>query len=141
MEAGMTVTMGVRKAYFRLLADLSELAAENKTVDEQNFQSIDQREPLIRVKSEFAGRYEKMPSGFHHQIPANLVMFTMLILFIYGGTTLVEEIKHGLLKRIKVAPVTSRQIFLGKWTGVTLIGILQSAILITFGRLFRRHAI
>ena len=140
VAGGMTAEIAVRRAYFRLLADLAELGVTGDSLTLTNLQKLDGRTPLIRVHKEYAGRYKKIPSGFYQQIPANVVMFTMLVLFLYAGHSLVEEKKFGLLRRMRVAPVSMTQIYLGKLVGVTLVGLVQVGILLFFGRfLFSVH--
>jgi len=140
VAGGMAAEIGIRRAYFRLLADLAELGVTGDSLSLANLQKLDGRTPLIRVNKEYAGRYKKIPSGFYHQIPANVVMFTMLVLFLYAGHSLVEEKKFGLLRRMRIAPVSMTQIYLGKLVGVTLVGLVQVFILLFFGRfLFAVH--
>ena len=119
VESKMTVVMAVRKAYFRLLADLADLNVHDQKINRNNFVRLDRREPLIKVKKEFAGRAKIIPTGFNHQIPANIVMFTMLVVFLYAGHSLIDEKRAGLLRRIKIAPVSFEQLFLGKLLGIT----------------------
>ncbi|NIA30400.1 MAG: ABC transporter permease [Actinobacteria bacterium] len=134
VESKMTVVMAVRKAYFRLLADLADLNVHDQKINRNNFVRLDRREPLIKVKKEFAGRAKIIPTGFNHQIPANIVMFTMLVVFLYAGHSLIDEKRAGLLRRIKIAPVSFEQLFLGKLLGITLVGLIQVGILLFLGR-------
>jgi len=134
VEGKMTAVMAVRKAYFRLLADLADLNVHDQKINRNNFVRLDRREPLIKVKKEFAGRAKIIPTGFNHQIPANIVMFTMLVVFLYAGHSLIDEKRAGLLRRIRIAPVSYEQLFLGKLSGITLVGLIQVGILLFFGR-------
>ncbi len=134
VEGKMTAVMAVRKAYFRVLADLADLHVHDQEISEKSFSNLDHREPLIKVKKEFAGRAKIIPSGFDHQIPANIVMFTMVVVFLYAGHSLIDEKRYGLLRRIKIAPVSFEQLFLGKLLGITLVGLIQVGILLLLGR-------
>lgn len=135
IEAGMAAEMGVRKSAYRILADLAELKSRRKPLDRSGFQKLDSRTPLVRVDTEYAGVHRTIPSGFSGQIPAQVVQFTLLILFLYAGSMLFEEKQKGLLRRIRVAPVSFSQIYFGKLLGATGVGIVQMTLLLAIGRL------
>lgn len=135
LEAEMAAEMAVRKSYMRLLADIIELKAGDDSVTIRNIQAIKDRDRLVRVNSSYAGRHKIIPTGYNHQVPANIVMFTMLIIFIYAGSMVVDEKKAGIFRRFIIAPIDFRQIFWGKVAGGTFIGLLQIFLLIFIGRL------
>jgi ABC-2 type transport system permease protein len=135
VQAGMTANVAIRKAYFRLLADLAEVNVAGHSFKESDFSIIDGRAPLVHIDVEMAGRHKIIPSGFNQQVPANIVMFAMLIVFIYAGSALLEERNAGLLRRIKIAPVGFLRLYLGKLLGATMIGLVQILILLVAGRL------
>jgi ABC-2 type transport system permease protein len=134
LEAGMTAVMGIRKAYYRLLADLAEIAVAGQKKEPASFTQLDQREPLIGVQTSYAGKHVIIPSGFHHTVPANIIQFSLIMLFIYGGATILEEKQNGLLRRIRIGPVDFLQLFLGKLLNVLWIGFVQIALLMIVGR-------
>lgn len=134
IEAEATAELSIRKAYLRLLADLAELKITKLPVDMIELRKLDAREPRITVETALAGRHVKIPSGFNHQVPANVVMFTLLTLFLYGGNSMLEEKKSGAFRRIKVAPVSQGQLFVGKLLNVLLIGLVQIGLLLFVGR-------
>ncbi len=139
-DAELSATLAVRKAYGRLLADLSEWSQSDADSISSVFDIIDNRSPLIQVKTERAGRLKTIPSGFNHQTPATLVMFTMLVLFIYGGTQLLDDKLSGTLRRLQTAPVGFAHLFIGKSLGVVLIGWIQMIILLAAGKvLFKTY--
>jgi ABC-2 type transport system permease protein len=135
VEAGMTAEMAVRKSAYRMLADLAELRVSHHRINEQGFQMLDDRPPLVKVESGYAGFHQTIPAGFTGQVPAQIVQFTLLILFIYAGSMLFEEKQKGLLRRTRVAPVSFSQIYFGKLLGAILVGVVQIAILLAVGRL------
>ncbi|HDQ45132.1 MAG TPA: ABC transporter permease [bacterium] len=135
VEAAMTAEMGIRKAIFRTLADLAELRVKHRKVDENALAGLDAREPLIPVRSEMAGRNIRIPEGYNGQVPAQVVQFTLLIVFIYAGNLLFEEKQKGLLRRTRIAPVTLLQLYLGKLLGILFVGLCQIALLFLVGRL------
>ncbi|MBN1543074.1 ABC transporter permease [candidate division KSB1 bacterium] len=133
-EAAMTAELAVRKALYRLLADLGEVRLNPDLEPDSVYAAIDRRPSLIRVDIQQAGRHRIIPSGYAHQTPGNLVMFTLLFVLIYGGTILQEERRSGALRRIAVAPLSLQQIFAGKWLGLTVIALLQMILLLIAGR-------
>jgi len=72
-----------------------------------------------------AGKRQKIPSGFEQAIPGILVMFTILVLLTSGGSTLVNERKQGLLRRLASAPFTRTEVVAGKWGGRMLLAVIQ----------------
>ncbi len=132
--ARTTADLAVKKAVYRLLADLTELDIQGRPVASKSFAALDQRPPLIIVSASYAGKAKVIPIGFSQQVPANLVMFCMLALFIYSGTTLVEERSNGLLRRLGTAPLHFHQLFFGRICGVTATGLLQIGIILVLGR-------
>ena len=133
IEAEATAEMAIRKSYLRLLADLSELKVNDKNVGPTNLTSLDTIPAKITISASFAGKHLIIPSGFDHQVPANIVMFTLLILFIYAGNTMLEEKKSGVLRRIKIAPIGFVHLFIGKLLNVLIIGLIQIGLLLFVG--------
>ena len=134
LEAEMTTSLAIRKSSLRLLADLVEITSQGDSVTIDNVKELEARAPLITVKSSYAGKHKIIPTGFNQYVPANIVMFTMLIIFIYSGKMALDEKKSGLFRRIYIAPVNFLELFLGKLLGSTLIGLVQISILVIVGR-------
>ena len=67
----------------------------------------------VKLKASFAGR-QPVPSGFNFSLPGNLVMYVMMNLLIFGGTTLASERNNGVIKRMLSSPVRRMEIVLGK---------------------------
>ena len=92
---------------------------------------------IIEVKSQFPeNTITKVPSGFDHTIPGILVQFIMMMVLIYGGVTVMEDRKRGVLTRILYSSVSIPGLWGGKFLGRLLMGILQAIILIVTGLLF-----
>jgi ABC-2 type transport system permease protein len=77
-----------------------------------------------------------IPSGFDHTIPGTMVQFIMMMVLIYGGVSVLEDRKNGVLGRILFSAATFGELFGGKFLGRLLMGLLQAAILIFAGKLF-----
>lgn len=135
MEAEATATLAIRRAYFLLLADLTELAVTRQNVTPANIDILAAREPLVSIQTAYSGMNKIIPSGYNFQVPANIVMFTMVVVFIYAGTGTLEEKNAGLLRRIRVAPVSFIQLFTGKLIGIALVGLVQIFLLLIIGKL------
>jgi ABC-2 type transport system permease protein len=133
LEAAMTASMGIRKAYFRLLADLAESAVKGKKKDKKTLQAFEGREPFIKLKTEYAGRHVTIPRGFNQVVPANIVQFSLLMVFIYAGSAIIEEKRNGLLRRIRICPVSHLDLFLGKLLNVLFLGLVQIILLMCVG--------
>lgn len=134
VEAGLTAELAVRKAAYRLLADMVELKSRLLGFSQNGLEDLDARERLIRLETSYAGKHIIIPSGFTAQVPAQIVQFTLLILFIFSGSMLFEEKKNGLLRRTRVAPVSFLQLYLGKLAGAILVGLTQMTVLLLVGR-------
>ena len=87
------------------------------------------------MNSSYAGQHKIIPSGFNQQVPANIVMFTLLVVFLYAGQMVLDEKRSGVFRRVMSAPVHHLEFFSGKLLGGTLIGIVQIAVLVLIGRL------
>ena len=128
VEAEMAAELAIRKSYIRILADLVELNTKNDSIALDKMLDIRNRQSLVALNSSYAGKHKIVPSGYNHQVPANIVMFTMLIIFIYAGHMVMDEKKSGIFRRIYCAPLHFSQLFLGKLLGGTLIGLMQIAM-------------
>ncbi len=134
IEAEQTAIMAVRKASFRLLADAAETSASGKRITQKSLSGLDGRSPRVTVQTSYAGRHRVIPSGFSQQVPANIVQFGMIFLFVYAGSFIYEERRKGVLKRIRTAPVGFRQLFLSKLAGASTLGLFQAGLLLLIGR-------
>jgi ABC-2 type transport system permease protein len=133
-QAEQTAVMGIRKAAYRLLAELTEMSVSGGKADPRRFEALDRREPLIRVDASHAGNRRIIPTGFSQQVPANLVQFGLIFILIYAGTSVLDERKHGLLRRIRIGPVGFGHVFTGKLLGTTVLALTQALLLLGIGR-------
>lgn len=135
LEAQATAKLAIQKSYFRLLADLIELQLYDESIEPAKLIDLKDRTPKVTVSSQYAGKHQIIPSGFNHQVPANIVMFTLIIVFIYAAEILMDEKMRGMLRRVYIAPLRTSTLFAGKLLGITLIGLLQVGVLMAAGRL------
>jgi ABC-2 type transport system permease protein len=92
---------------------------------------------LVVVKSEFpAGTVTVVPSGFDHSIPGTTVQFIMMMVLIYGGISVMEDRKRGILARMLFSPLSTADLFRAKLLGRWSMGLLQALMLFFVGRIF-----
>ena len=125
------------RALIAMNGHLMETAAETNaagTFTEAQLRSILAKPDQVSLKVSFAGR-KPVPSGFNFSLPGNLVMYLMMNLLIFGGSTIAAERRNGVIKRFMVHPVTHLQIVTGKIYGLMLLGGVQILFLLTAGKL------
>jgi len=93
---------------------------------------IDAPDP-VTLQSSHAGRKPR-PVGFNFSLPGNLVGYLFLNLLIFGGASVAQERRHGLLRRTAVHPVTPGQLVLGKIYGLVLLAGVQIGVLLGVGQ-------
>ena len=94
---------------------------------------------LVLVKSQFPeNTVTVVPSGFDHSVPGTTVQFIMMMVLIYGGITVMEERKKGILGRMLFSPLSTGELFQAKLLGRWLMGLLQALMLIVVGKIFFR---
>jgi ABC-type multidrug transport system permease subunit len=87
----------------------------------------------VSLDAKFAGR-KPVPSGFNFSLPGNLVMYLMMNLLIFGGTTIAAERRNGVIKRLMVHPVTRLELVMGKIYGLMLLGAVQILFFLAAGK-------
>ncbi|HMA53028.1 MAG TPA: ABC transporter permease [Acidobacteriota bacterium] len=94
---------------------------------------------LVVVKGEFPPKtVTVVPSGFDHSIPGTTVQFIMMMVLIYGGVSVMEERKKGILGRLLFSPLSTGELFRAKLLGRWGMGLLQALMLFAVGTIFFR---
>ncbi len=88
--------------------------------------------PLVVREDDLGVRRRGMTTGFQRSVPAYLVMFVFLNLLV-SGAGVAEDRASGRLRRMAMAPVSMRQITLGKLLGRFGIGWVQIACMLGVG--------
>lgn len=88
--------------------------------------------PLVVVGRDIGIVRRGMTAGFQRSVPAYLVMFVFLNLLV-SGAGIAEDRASGRLRRMAMAPVSSRDIVLGKLLGRFAIGWIQIVYMLGFG--------
>lgn len=91
---------------------------------------------IVRVESRFPeNTVTAVPSGFDHSIPGTTVQFIMMMVIIYGGVTVMEDRKKGVLARMLFSPLSKGELFQAKLLGRWGMGLVQALILFVVGRI------
>jgi linearmycin/streptolysin S transport system permease protein len=146
MSYDLAATVKLHQAQVRFLGNLARWAGAADSISEPSAStlpavSLDPAEkgrffalvaepPRVTVQSEYAGRGRPVPSGMGQSIPGVLVMFVVMTVLIGGSEAITKEKHLGTLRRLATAPLTPRQILLGKTAGLTLLGMAQAVILL-----------
>jgi ABC-2 type transport system permease protein len=92
---------------------------------------------IVRVKGQFPeNTVTVVPSGFDHSIPGTVIQFIMMMVIIYGGVTVMEDRKKGVLGRMLFSPLSPGDVFQAKLLGRWSMGLLQALMLIAVGKIF-----
>lgn len=88
---------------------------------------------LVTLQASFAGR-RPLPTGYNFSLPGNLVMYLMMNLLIFGGTTIADARRNGVLRRLMMMPVRRWELMGGLIYGLILLGAVQIAAMLAFGK-------
>ncbi|MCX6551396.1 MAG: ABC transporter permease [Acidobacteria bacterium] len=88
--------------------------------------------PLVVREADIGVARRETTTGFQRSVPAYLVMFVFLNLLV-SGAGIAEDRASGRLRRISMAPVSRREIVLGKLLGRFAIGWIQIVYMLAFG--------
>jgi ABC-2 type transport system permease protein len=87
----------------------------------------------VSLRSSYAGRKPR-PVGFALSLPGNLVMYLFLNLLMFGGASVANERRSGVLRRLAVSAVARRDLVLGKLVGLVLLAGVQIAFFMIAGQ-------
>jgi len=140
-QATIVAELHIGRALTRLVGALVEMQAElgeDESLDLQvdrlaQMRDLADRPPLVVVAASFAGRGRPVPGGFGQAVPGMMTQFIIMMVMIAGAVYLTEEKLSGVLRRLAVAPFTPRTLIAGKVSGLVMLALLQSAVLIAAG--------
>lgn len=112
---------------------LSAAGANHGQLSENAVRAAQAAKPLVRLEARFAGR-KPSPTGFRFSLPGNMVMYVMMNLLVFGGTTLARQRAGGLVRRLAASPVTRREMVAGKIYGLVLLGAVQMTVFLLAGQ-------
>ena len=116
-----------------LLEAATQTNAAGALFTEKQLREIMARPNPVTLEAKFAGR-KPVPSGFNFSLPGNLVMYLMMNLLIFGGSTIAAERRSGVIKRLMVYPVGRLELIAGKIYGLMLLGVTQILFFLVVGR-------
>ncbi|MDH7600253.1 MAG: ABC transporter permease [Sedimentisphaerales bacterium] len=100
----------------------------------QRIMEVAARPQIVTLQARFAG-CRPIPTGFYFSLPGTTVMYLIMNLLIFGGSTLAQERQSGLIKRLAALPISQWQLILGKVYGLILLGMVQIAFFLAAGML------
>ena len=98
---------------------------------------IEDIEELIRMDKKTEKKMAKNPLAMEYYAVGIAVMY-LLFATNAGAETIFQERRNKTLERIKVAPVSEREILGGKLFGIFLFALLQFVMIVFFTRIFYR---
>lgn len=87
----------------------------------------------VELDSSFAGR-NPIPVGFSMSLPGVIVMYLMMNLLIFGGSSIASERRIGVLRRMSINPITRIELMMGKLYGLMLLAVVQIIGFLAFGQ-------
>jgi ABC-2 type transport system permease protein len=128
------VEVRLARALLTLNTRLAEhaLGGGDALVTEEALVALGERPDAVALQTSHAGRKPR-PVGFGFSLPGNLVGYLFLNLLIFGGASVAEQRRTGILRRLAMYPVTKTQLLFGKIYGLLLLGGVQSAALLLVG--------
>jgi ABC-2 type transport system permease protein len=129
------IEMRLLRAVIGLNSDLVQLASEggHDAITEDHLRGLEEQEVPVKLDAVFAGR-NPIPSGYEHSLPANMVMFIMINLLVFGGASVSQERNSGVIRRMAAYPITRFQLIMGKVYGRFLLGAFQIVLFLIAGR-------
>ncbi len=91
----------------------------------------------VSLISTFAGRKPR-PVGFGLSLPGNVVMYLFMNLLMFGGASVAEERRSGVLRRLAVNPLSRAELVFGKLYGLTLLASVQIVVFLAVGQFLLR---
>lgn len=131
LNAAKQVEIKIIQGIARLLTEMI-LHPDSETFFEQRKEFRD----ILQIKSGFPeNTVFKTPSGFDHVIPGIMVQFILMMVFIYGGITVMIDRQKGTLSRIMFSATSMSELWAGKFLGRLKMAIIQALILIITGKI------
>jgi ABC-2 type transport system permease protein len=131
LHAGAEESNGERNTRFKIQKALTQyffatLGGQDGAADSSA------KGPLVIKEADLGVQRREMTAGFQRSVPAYLVMFVFLNLLV-SGAGIAEDRASGRLRRMAMAPVSRREIVLGKLLGRFAIGWVQIAYMLLVG--------
>lgn len=86
----------------------------------------------VTLDARFAGK-RPVPTGFNFSLPGNVVMYLLMNLLIFGGTSVAAGRRNGVLRRLCIFPVSRGEVIAGQIYGLMLLGGVQTLVFLVAG--------
>jgi ABC-type multidrug transport system permease subunit len=133
---GALLELRLVRALIGLNGHLLEAIAQDGTIESltgERLRGIREAPNPVKLESHFAGR-KPVPSGYNFSLPANLVMYLVLNLMVFGGAAMAACRRNGIIKRLTTSAASRLEIVLGKIYGNTLLGAAQIVYFLLLGK-------
>ncbi len=87
----------------------------------------------VTLDARYAGR-KPIPVGFNQSVPGIMVMYLLMNLMIFGGATVANERRSGVLRRLSINPVRRTDVIAGRMYGLMLLAAVQVAYFLLIGQ-------
>lgn len=133
-QSAAMIEFRVLRAVIGINSDIVQLAQKggDKAITEENLRALQEQTKPVVLEATFAGR-DPIPAGFNHSLPANMVMFLMINLLVFGAVSVSVERQSGVIRRLAVHPLTRLQLVMGKVYGRFLLGVVQIVVFLLAG--------
>jgi ABC-2 type transport system permease protein len=112
------------RALISINSDLIELSGDTNQITEAALRRVLARENPVKLEATFGSR-KPIPAGYNQSVPGILVMFVLMNLLIFGGTSVAGERREGVMRRFMVHPVSKTELVFGKIAGLLGLGLVQ----------------
>ena len=133
-QADKMIEVRLIRAIIAMTAGLAstDLAAKDETgpgtalepVERETLESLLAREDMVPVNITFAGR-KVTRSGFSQWLPGMLVMFLLMNMITFGGSSIADERRSRVIRRMGATPLTRFELVAGKIYGRFLLAVVQ----------------
>ena len=128
----------LRKAAWGMAADLALLRLQGREATPEVLRELAAAPRTLAVETRPAGERRRAPGGYQQSVPGMLVMFVLLAMLTTGGVSLLEERRHGLLRRMAAAPLPRGALLAGKWGSRLALGWIQTLWAVAAGTVLFR---
>jgi ABC-type multidrug transport system permease subunit len=137
IDASMLTEVRLVRTLIAINSHLIEHSSETNALTEASLRRIMEQENPVKLEAIFGSR-RPIPAGYNQSIPGVLVMFVLMNLLIFGGTSVASERREGVLRRFMVHPVTKTELVFGKIAGLLGLGLVQIVYMLIASMLFMK---
>ncbi|MBE2214422.1 MAG: ABC transporter permease [Opitutaceae bacterium] len=129
------VQLRLGRVIIALNAHLARLAIDTRGAPptEAGLGALIDAPPAVALQVSHAGR-KPQPVGMSFSLPGNLVGYTFLNVLIFGGASVADQRRSGVIRRLAVNPLSRLQLLGGKILGLMLLAFVQSAGMLAAGQ-------